>query len=171
MSRTRVLATAAAAALALAAAGLAACGHDIGDACVVSSDCDPSGTRICDASSAGGYCTVQGCDYDTCPGGSVCISFFTGSFANRPCDPATEDVATDSCSIDEVCPLDGLCAPAAAEVRFCMAPCGGDGDCRSEYECRDVAKMREHGGDPVLAPGATLSDDQAFCAPSPAPST
>src|SRR3569623_3637405 len=42
------------------------CGKQIGDACNVSSDCDPNGQRLClDSNQKGGYCTIQGCDFDT----------------------------------------------------------------------------------------------------------
>src|SRR5687767_9425178 len=42
----------------------AGCGSEIGDSCAVSLDCDPSNStdRVCDLSSAGGYCTIMGCD-------------------------------------------------------------------------------------------------------------
>jgi hypothetical protein len=74
----------------------------------------------------------------------------------------------DVCSLDELCALEGHCVPRSAEVRFCMRTCGGSGDCRTDYECRDVTLMREHGGEPVVAPGQVLGPDpQAFCAPAP----
>lgn len=146
----------------------AACGKEIGDPCVISSDCSPNGDRQCDLSSKGGYCTVQGCDYDTCPEEAACIRFFTGSFTNRPCDPATEDRSTDACTFDELCSLVGNCVPRSSEVRFCMKTCDSDGDCRDGYECRDLAKMKEHGGQPVLAPGTAIDDSSPkFCAPAP----
>ena len=56
------------------------CGKEIGDECVVPSDCSPNGDRQCDLSSKSGYCTIQGCDYNTCPEEAACIRFFTGSF-------------------------------------------------------------------------------------------
>ena len=40
------------------ALALASCGKKIGDSCQTASDCDPSGTRICDISQPGGYCTI-----------------------------------------------------------------------------------------------------------------
>ena len=43
------------------------CGKEIGDTCVVSSDCSPNGDRLCIDPQTDGYCTVQGCDYATCP--------------------------------------------------------------------------------------------------------
>ncbi len=166
---------------ALAALGLgltlalgAGCGSEIGDACSVTLDCDPSLStgRVCDQSSSGGYCTIAGCDHDSCPDGSVCVRFFVASFENRPCDPATEDLptgtGTDACALDEVCALTGQCVPANSEVRYCMKTCDSGGDCRDRYECRDAELMRAHGGEPVPAPGERLGTDlPRFCAEAP----
>jgi hypothetical protein len=150
-----------------------ACGKEIGDACVISTDCDPNGERICDPASIGGYCTIQGCDVSTCPGESVCIRFFTGSFSNKECDHTAPG---DACSFDELCALDDHCVARSSEVRFCMRQCGSDDDCRgdenddgkSDYECRDLDRMRLHGGEPVLDPGEVVSErSPKFCAASP----
>jgi hypothetical protein len=153
--------------LALAALG---CGKEIGDACIVNTDCDPTGTRVCDTTpgSKEGYCTIQGCDYNTCPSEGECVRFFTGEFANKPCDYTTDGRSTFVCSLDELCDLRGYCAPANSEVRFCMRKCESDGDCRDGYECRTLDLMMAHGGEPVLAPGV-LDDSHApkFCASKP----
>ncbi|HEU4733295.1 MAG TPA: hypothetical protein VFT22_35630 [Kofleriaceae bacterium] len=151
----------------LLGAVLGGCGKEIGDACSVATDCSTSGDRLCSLINApDGYCTIQGCDYSTCPDEAACIRFFTGSFANKPCTQAT--AATD-CSRDELCSLAGQCVARSSEVRYCMRTCGSDGDCRDGYECRDVEKMKAHGGEPVLAPGTTLenSDLPSFCAAAP----
>jgi hypothetical protein len=153
--------------LALAAVG---CGKEIGDACIVSTDCDPSGTRQCiDENQNDGYCTITGCDYNTCPSEAVCVRFFSGEFENRTCDPTTEGTSSFDCSLDELCDLQGHCVPRSSEIRYCMRKCSTDGDCRDHYECRDFERMIEHGGKPVLAPGTTV-DDRApkFCATKPA---
>jgi hypothetical protein len=201
-----------------------ACGKEIGDACAIASDCSPNGDRLCDpdSSSPVGYCTIMGCDYSTCPGEAACIRFFTGSFANRVCDPArlpnalkapgemcmanaecsgnicnilpppqsgepppgmcapcTQDqqcasfcnLATgncDECSLDETCALEGQCVPRSSEVRYCMRTCDSDGDCRDGYECRDLEKMKAHGGEPLLAPGVPIdAHAPKFCAAKP----
>jgi hypothetical protein len=158
---------------------LGACGKEIGDSCSFSTDCDPNGLRICiDATVAGGdgYCTIQGCDYSTCPGEAACVQFFTGDFENRPCDPtmpadpslASCTADTNCCSLDELCSLEAHCVPRSSEVRYCMRTCGSDGDCRDGYECRDLAKMKAHGGQPVLAPGVALdAHAPKFCAKTP----
>jgi hypothetical protein len=167
---------------------LGACGKEIGDACVFSSDCSPNGDRQCiDANQSGGYCSIQGCDYSTCPDEAACIRFFNGSFSNRPCDPTKLPAAcvadsTNCCSLDELCGISnnetgGNCVPRSSEVRYCMRTCDSDDDCRDGYECRDLGKMKAHGGEPVLAPAKDENgqpipapiDDKApkFCALAP----
>jgi hypothetical protein len=142
--------------LVLASIVAAGCGQQIGDSCIVSSDCSIDGTRTCDISMREGYCTIVGCDYDTCPGEAACVRFFTGGFTNRQCDPTTEDrggdTATNDCSVDELCSLEGQCVPRSSESRFCMKKCDTNSDCRDGYECRDMALEETHGGEPVLAP-------------------
>jgi len=143
------------------------CGQQIGDSCIVSSDCAIDGSRTCDSSMREGYCTILGCDYDTCPGEAACIRFFSGGFTNRPCDFTTEGISTDACSLDELCSLENECVPRSAETRFCMKKCDTSADCRSGYECRDLTLMAAHGGEPVLAPTDTLSNAPHFCALAP----
>ena len=149
--------------LAVIALGLSAgCGKEIGDSCVVSSDCSPNGDRLCLDPGDDGYCTIAGCDYSTCPEESACIRFFTGSFENRDCQ------STNDCSLDELCSLTNKCVPRSSEFRYCMKTCDDDGDCRDGYECRDLAKMRAHGGEPVLEPGTPIdSNAPKFCALAP----
>ena len=80
----------------LALAAAFGCGKEIGDACIVSTDCDPAGTRICDTTTGSkeGYCTIMGCDYNTCPEEAVCVRFFTGEISNTNCDYTTEGKTT-----------------------------------------------------------------------------
>src|SRR5439155_9966339 len=106
------------------------CGKEIGDACIVGTDCQTNGTRQClDPTSNEGYCTIQGCDYNTCPEEAVCVRFFTGEIENKPCDYTTDGKSTFDCSLDELCGLDGHCVPRASEVRYCMRKCDSNGDC------------------------------------------
>lgn len=154
--------------IALATTLAVGCGKEIGDDCIISSDCSPNGDRQCDTSSKEGYCTIQGCDFDTCPEEATCIRFFTGDFTNRPCDPDTEDNGTDACSLDELCALTAHCVPRSSEVRYCMRTCSSQSDCRDGYECRDLTLMIAHGGQPVLGPDERIDDNAPkFCAPSP----
>jgi hypothetical protein len=149
--------------LAVVALGLTAgCGKEIGDSCVVNSDCSPNGDRQCIDQSADGYCTIQGCDFSTCPEEAACIRFFTGSFSNRDC------TSNNDCSLDELCSLTKKCVARSSEVRFCMKTCESHGDCRDGYECRDGDLMRLHGGEPVLEPGTPIDDNAPnFCAVAP----
>ena len=167
--------------LGLAALALfAACGYQIGQSCIVDTDCSADGSRVCDISEPDGYCTILGCDYDTCPSNSECVKFYTGQFSNKPCDYETENVTTDACSYNEECSLDNTCVPSTAEERYCMATCSSNGDCRSGYECRhfndtigsdgeyEDDSMQRDGGEVVLPPGQkNTSSTGGFCAPSP----
>lgn len=136
------------------------CGKEIGDACVVDVDCDPGGgQRQCIDKSSEGYCTIQGCDYSTCPEEAVCVRFFTGAFENKECQ------ADADCSLDELCSLTNRCVPRNSEVRYCMRTCESQDDCRDGYECRNYELMKEHGGEPVLAPGSEIDENAPnFCA-------
>jgi hypothetical protein len=171
--------------LALCGLTLGACGKEIGDACVLSSDCSPNGDRVClcsycsgsiDQTADQGYCTVLGCDHSSCPEESACVRFFTGDFDNRVCDPAVAEVdckpdptgAVVCCSLDELCAINGHCVPRASEVRYCMRTCSSSGDCRDGYECRDFALMKEHGGQAVLESGMpNAQNSPKFCAAKP----
>ena len=54
---------------------MAGCASEIGDKCSISTTCSVNGDRICDTALPGGYCTVQGCDPDSCPDGAVCVEW------------------------------------------------------------------------------------------------
>lgn len=157
-------------ALAVAALG-AGCGDQIGDSCQIASDCSPTGGRICDQTSPDGYCTVIGCDFDTCPEEAVCVRFFPNAAGNVDCDPATEDqpgdAGTDTCLPSQLCALGGVCVERTSEIRFCMKRCEGSGDCRERYECRDEALMIANGGEPVPEPGEPVNTERSFCAAAP----
>jgi hypothetical protein len=156
--------------LALVAITGIGCGKEIGDACIVATDCDPSGVRMCDPppGSKEGYCTIQGCDYNTCPEEATCVRFFTGEIENTTCVFETEGKETFDCSLDELCDLNDHCVPRASEVRYCMRKCDNNGDCRDGYECRTLELMMAHGGEPVLAPGVPVDNSAPkFCAAKP----
>jgi hypothetical protein len=150
--------------LALVVAG---CSHDIGDNCMTSVDCDPTGTRSCDLSQPGGYCTIAGCDETSCPSGSTCVRTFPPlAYLTKMCNPQCEDLdcappmkRTDDCLADEICLDAGYCVKQSYEQRYCAKVCSSNGDCRGGYECRKTGEK----GSMALAtnPLATTS----FCAP------
>jgi hypothetical protein len=147
-------------AVAAVAAVAAACGNRIGDPCTVASDCATDGSRTCDTFSPGGSCTIENCDFGTCPDEAVCVRFFPAVQDTRAC------TSTLDCALDEICTVRGQCAPRSIERRYCMLRCGGHGDCRTGYECRDRELMRLHGGEPVPDPAAMTSSlpEVSFCA-------
>jgi hypothetical protein len=156
--------------IALAALTLGACGHDIGDNCLSSADCDPNGTRACDLSQPGGYCTIVGCDETTCPSNSACIRYFPQKFLTKPCTPGLNG---EGCDADEVCldpdptapnnPGDGmgLCAKRTSEQRQCAKTCSNNSDCRGGYQCRKSGT----GGALLLSTNPTATT--SFCSPLP----
>lgn len=150
------------AAVALAAVVASGCGDEIGDSCTLSNDCSAQGDRTCDLASPEGYCTIQGCDFDSCPEEAICVRFFPSVETNISC------TADGDCSPDELCALGGFCVPRSSEVRFCMKSCGSGGDCRDRYECRTEDLMLAHGGEPVLDPSKDPpSSLPRFCAAAP----
>ena len=52
-----------------------ACAPKIGDSCDNSTDCSVNGDRVCDTAQPGGYCTVRGCDPDSCQEGAICVEW------------------------------------------------------------------------------------------------
>jgi len=146
-------------------AGLVACGHNVGDSCRVSSDCDPTGgSRVCDVSQPGGYCLVEGCDEYSCPSDSACIRLFPTAFLSKPCDPtalkSSNGTATGEtgCAPNEICLDIGQCVLRSLERRECLATCGDNGDCRGGYECR---RAGTEGSMPLVRDSGIVR----FCAP------
>jgi hypothetical protein len=119
--------------LLLALALLGGCTPEIGDKCVLSTDCSTRGDRLCDTSQPGGYCTQFICTKNSCPNEAACVLF--GS-------------AVPGCGYDDRAGQYGSRVARA----FCVAMCAGDGDCRPGYVC----------GDPKAAPwsGLIQDDDQ-----------
>ena len=165
---------------------LTACGDQIGDSCDFNVDCSPLGDRICDTSQLGGYCTIQGCDQDSCPEDeAVCVRFYPVSFLSSPCDALTEDAlgskcgracapeckkscdasevccSTNHCNTAEICLSSGFCAQRTQERRFCMQECEEDDDCRDGYQCR---KTGTRGAEAVPSPADDSIPQLKFCA-------
>lgn len=59
----------------LACAALVGCADEIGDDCETALDCSQSGSRACDRTQPGGYCTIRGCERGSCPEEAVCVKF------------------------------------------------------------------------------------------------
>ncbi|HKP58285.1 MAG TPA: hypothetical protein VJV78_16270 [Polyangiales bacterium] len=132
---------------------LPACSPEIGDSCGTALDCSASGTRLCDDTQPGGYCTLEGCEQDTCPPESICVKF--GKV------------------IDGV-PVDRLARS------FCMYKCDGDSDCRNGdgYSCFYAGcpkGSKDCSEEPIFGAGASGSteakilgnESQKFCAAIP----
>jgi hypothetical protein len=149
----------------LAASG---CGRKIGDACATSVDCDPTnGSRTCDLSQRGGYCLIEGCDARSCPEDSHCVRFFPEMFLTGSCElhPACDrEPCPTGCAADEACVPGadgeaGVCARRSLERRYCVQSCGGDGDCRGDYQCLPTGVAG------VVALTLDPSAKPRFCAP------
>lgn len=118
----------------VALTAVAGCRPEIGDRCVLSTDCSTRGDRLCDTSQPDGYCTVFNCRKNSCPTDSHCVLF---------------NAAVQGCGYDD---RSGGYGSRAART-FCVARCDTNADCRGGYVCAD----------PRSAPwnGLILDDDQA----------
>jgi len=124
--------------------GGSGCGKQIGDECQTASDCDPSGSRICDLAQPGGYCTILGCDQTTCPGEATCIRYFPTPFLTKACDPYCEDRHTldtpdgGSAAVDAGVGALPLCPakfPTDAAASSDVCPGGPTNDCTADEVC------------------------------------
>lgn len=87
-----------------------ACAPEIGDSCETALDCSASGTRLCDRTQSGGYCTLDNCEQGTCPDEAVCVQFGRGR---------------DGTALDRL------------SRSYCMYKCEERDDCRPDegYDC------------------------------------
>jgi hypothetical protein len=146
----------------LAALSLAsACSHDIGDACQTNVDCDPSGTRACDLSQPGGYCTIQGCSETSCPSGSACIRVFPAAFLTTPCNPVCEDAQACVCP-----PSDGGVSGSCNKPDYCSLCPGGlpTDDCTSDELCVETSSTTDGGMTVETGLCARRELEQRYCA-------
>ena len=114
-SRVRLLRLVPLAFFSLAAVG---CTPRIGDKCALSTDCDPSGGRVCDTSQPGGYCTILNCTNGSCPDDAVCVTFQS---------------AVPGCTYND------YQSPSRTGRAFCMKSCSSDSKCRQSdgYSCNN----------------------------------
>lgn len=152
--------------LALGALLVQGCGKEIGDSCSTNVDCAQDGTRDCDLSQPSGYCTILGCDEQSCPSEAVCVRVFPYVSPGQSC---TQD---SDCTSDQLCLPEGFCVPRAAERRYCERTCGSNGDCRSGYACRQVGieglpSTTTTYGSIALVANATPSTIVKVCSPAP----
>jgi len=109
------------------------CGPAIGDDCSSSLDCSQQNNRVCDRQQPGGYCTVIGCENNSCPDDAVCVTFRPEPerLASTWCMAACED--TDDCRGDDgyrcrsAAQLNSVVADTAAvaykpSAKFCVIP-------------------------------------------------
>src|SRR5688500_7601422 len=103
----------------LALAAIAACSPEIGDKCILSTDCAIRSDRVCDTSQPNGYCTTN-CKGNSCPDKAACVLYNT---------------ALQGCGFDD------RAGPFGSRVArsFCSARCFSNADCRTEegYVCAD----------------------------------
>ncbi len=59
--------------------------------------------------------------------------------------------------------LNGHCAPASTEHRWCQKTCNSDGDCRTGYQCRRTGTQ---GAEPVPTLEMSSPPQVSFCAPT-----
>jgi len=172
-----------------------ACGKEIGDSCSTNVDCNQDGTRDCDLSQPGGYCTVNGCDEKSCPSEAVCVRIFPYEVSvSRPACQLDSDCRAGvglcqhpddicGCTQDSDCTADGLCVPdvnhgycvpRTSERRYCEKSCGNDGDCRGGYVCRqagievkDWTPASSTYGSIAMVANVNSNTVVKFCAPSP----
>ncbi len=105
------------------------CTPVIGDSCTLSTDCASDGTRICDTSEPGGYCTVLNCTGNNlgsvCPDNAICVLFNPNvpgcPFSARSPSRISESQCRNTCSTNSDCRTDYICAlpsapPWSAEI-------------------------------------------------------
>lgn len=136
---------------------LGGCQPEIGDDCMLSTDCSQQGDRQCDTTQPGGYCTIFNCEPGGCPDEAICVAF-SGA-------PPSAEVCQE------------LAGSVLKRRTFCLRTCEGGRDCRSGYECADFGEADNPWGavivetakaSRVCAPPASASavdTDMGVCEP------
>lgn len=99
---------------------LGGCTPEIGDKCVLSTDCSVRGDRLCDTAQPGGYCTQFNCRANLCADEASCLMF---------------GGAIPGCGYDDRAGRGG----ARTGRSSCAKKCESNDDCRTEegYVCAD----------------------------------
>jgi hypothetical protein len=92
---------------------LSACSRTIGDACASNVECSPLGDRFCDLASPGGYCTVEGCAFDSCPDSAACVRFFSLKKGQARC--AVGKAPRSDCDKASTLDKESCCVPGSAD--------------------------------------------------------
>ena len=119
----------------------AGCGRGIGDACESSLRCSAGGTRLCDMTQPGGYCTLAACQPGNCPNDAVCVTFWQNTTS-----------ATQSSDRNRL------------STNYCMRKCDERSDCRDDegYDCVTGEQFGVGADGEALVEGG--GTDQKFCA-------
>jgi len=144
----------------LACGALSACGRNIGDDCQLNTDCSANGDRTCDLSQPGGYCTIEGCDENSCPSDSACVRLFPAQFLQTRCDPACED--NDPTST----PMMTCNSPGPSVPTQCPTAVGKRDDCATDQLCIPVPDIPDPdpADDPPLGGAcAPRSSERRLC--------
>jgi hypothetical protein len=91
------------------------CTPEIGDKCILSTDCSLRGERLCDTSQPGGYCTILNCRGNLCPDNAACVLFHP---------------TIQGCDYNDR-------TPSRTGRTFCVKTCSDNSDCREGYVCDD----------------------------------
>lgn len=109
------------------------CGPAIGDDCSTSLDCSAQNNRVCDRQQPGGYCTLNGCENDSCPDEAICVTFrpeperLSSTWCMAECDDSSdcrEDEGyrcRSATELNNVVP-DTAAVPYKPRAKFCVIP-------------------------------------------------
>jgi hypothetical protein len=115
------------------------CGPAIGDDCTNSLKCSAQNNRICDRQQPGGYCTLIGCENDSCPDQAVCVTFrpeplrFASTWCMAACSDSSDCRESDGYRCRSASQLNNLLPNTAAvpykpSAKFCVIPPSAESD-------------------------------------------
>jgi hypothetical protein len=109
------------------------CSPEIGDDCSSSLDCSTQNNRVCDRQQPGGYCTLNGCENDSCPDDAICVTFrpepqrLSSTWCMAACDEDSDcrddqGYVCHSASWYNAIVADTASVPYKPRARFCAVP-------------------------------------------------